>query len=159
MKFFELGNLSQGARIAFARQFRGLTQDEVSDKLGLTGESKRRTMARYERGDRNPKEDRLLEIANILNINVNCIKEYKFNNTEDIIYQLLWLEELCPKITIDFGISEYFRNDRDNLILKFMEEWNYMRNLRKTHEITYEKYLEWKLNYKVKEGEEHERDC
>ncbi len=77
-------NLSQGARIAFARQFRGLTQDEVSDKLGLTGESKRRTMARYERGDRNPKEDRLLEIANILNVNVNCIKEYNFNNNEDI---------------------------------------------------------------------------
>ncbi len=42
MKFFELENLSQGARIAFARQFRGLTQDEVSDKLGLTGESKRK---------------------------------------------------------------------------------------------------------------------
>lgn len=142
MKFFELTNLSQGERIAFARQFRGLTQDEVSDKLGLTGESKRRTMARYERDDRNPKEDRLLEIANILNVNVNCIKEYKFNNKEDIIYQLLWLEELYPKITIDFGISKYFCNDRDNLILKFMEEWNYMRNLRKTHEITYEKYLE-----------------
>ncbi len=159
MRFYELENLSQGARIAFVRQFRGFTQDEVSEKLGLTGESKRRTMARYERGDRNPKEDRLLEIANILNVNVNCIKEYKFNNTEDIIYQVLWLEELCPKITIDFGISEHFHNDRDNLILKFMEEWNYMRNLRKTHEITYEKYLEWKLNYKVKEGEEHERNC
>lgn len=46
-------------------------------------------MARYERGDRNPKEDRLLEIANILNVNVNCIKEYNFNNNEDIIYSLL----------------------------------------------------------------------
>lgn len=86
MKFFELTNLSQGARIAFVRQFRGFTQEcEVSDKLGLTEESKRRTMAKYERGDRNPKEDRFLEIANILNINVNCIKEYNFNNTEDIM--------------------------------------------------------------------------
>ncbi len=88
-------------------------------------------MARYERGDRNPKEDRLLEIANILNVNVNCIKEYNFNNNEDIIYSLLWLEELYPKMNIDFAISEYFQNDRDNLILKFMEEWNYMRDLRK----------------------------
>jgi len=61
-------------------------------------------------------------------------------------------------MNIDFAISEYFRNDRDNLIIKFMEEWNYMRNLRKTHEITYEKYLEWKLNYIVKEGEEYERN-
>ena len=113
-------------------------------------------MARYERGDRNPKEDRLLEIANILNVNVNCIKEYNFNNNEDIIYSLLWLEELYPKMNIDFAISEYFRNDRDNLILKFMKEWNYMRGLRKTHEITYEKYIEWKLNYIVKEGKKYE---
>lgn len=44
MKFFELENLSYKARIAFTRQFRELTQDEVSEKLGLTGKSKRRTM-------------------------------------------------------------------------------------------------------------------
>lgn len=59
-------------------------------------------------------------------------------------------------MNIDFAISEYFRNDRDNLILKFMKEWNYMRGLRKTHEITYEKYIEWKLNYIVKEGKKYE---
>ena len=44
----ELKDLSQGSRIAFIRQFRYMTQDEVSDKLGLTGECKRRTMTRYE---------------------------------------------------------------------------------------------------------------
>ena len=57
----ELENLSQGERISFARQMRRMTQDEVSEKLGLTGECKRRSMTRYERGDRIPKEDRLLE--------------------------------------------------------------------------------------------------
>ena len=54
-----LRDLSQGSRIAFAREFRYLTQDNVSDKLGLTGECKRRSMARYERGDRVPKDERL----------------------------------------------------------------------------------------------------
>lgn len=39
----ELKDLSQGSRIAFIRQFRYMNQDEVSDKLGLTGECKRRT--------------------------------------------------------------------------------------------------------------------
>lgn len=76
----ELENLSQGERISFARQMRRMTQDEVSEKLGLTGECKRRSMTRYERGDRIPKEDRLLEIANILNVNVKCLKEYDFRN-------------------------------------------------------------------------------
>ena len=50
-----LRDLSQGSRIAFARQFRRVSQDYVSDNLGITGECKRRTMTRYERGNRNPK--------------------------------------------------------------------------------------------------------
>lgn len=67
----ELVDLSQGSRIAFARQFRFMTQDDVSDKLGLTGECKIRTMTRYEKGNRNPKDDRTSEIAKILDININ----------------------------------------------------------------------------------------
>ena len=43
-----LKDLSQGSRIAFARQFRRVSQDYVSDNLGLIGECKRRTMTRYE---------------------------------------------------------------------------------------------------------------
>ena len=57
----KLLNLSQGARIAFVRQFRMMSQDDVSDKLGITGECRRRTMTRYEKGKRSPKKDRLLE--------------------------------------------------------------------------------------------------
>lgn len=49
-------NMSQGARIAFVRQFRLMTQDNVLDKLGLTGENKRRAMKRYEKGRRFPKK-------------------------------------------------------------------------------------------------------
>lgn len=148
----ELKNLSQGERIAFVRQFRGLTQDNVAEKLGLTGVNKRRAMTRYEKGKMSPKKDRLSELANIINVNVNCIREYDFTKTEDVIYFLLWLEELYPKMNIDFCISKYFRDSRDNMLLKFKEEWDYMRNLRETREISYEKYVEWKLNYEVKEG-------
>lgn len=128
----KLKNMSQGSRIVFARQFRLMTQDNVSEKLGLTGDAKRRTMTRYERKGRTPKKDRLLEIANILNVNVNCIRKYEFTKTEDIIYFLLWLEEIYPKMNMDFCISKYFRDSRDNMLLKFKEEWDYMRNLRET---------------------------
>ena len=73
-----LNDLSQGSRIAFARQFRTMSQDEVSDILGLTGECKRKTMTRYEKGDRNPKLKRLEEISSILKVNINSLKEYDF---------------------------------------------------------------------------------
>ena len=154
----ELDNLSQGERIAFARQMRGMSQDEASDKLGLTGESKRRTMARYERGDRIPKEDRLLEIAKILNVNVKCLKEFYFRNDEDMIYLLLWMEEMYPRMNIDLGISEYFQNKRDKKIQKFINEWKEIRRKRQEHEITYDEYIEWKLQYEFNEGDEDEEN-
>ena len=72
----ELDDLSQGSRIAFARQFRFMTQDNVSDKLGLTGVCKRRTMTRYEKGGRSPKDKRTMEIAKILNVSYEAIKKY-----------------------------------------------------------------------------------
>ena len=154
----ELNNLSQGSRIAFVREFRYLTQDNVSDKLGLTGECKRRSMARYERGDRVPKEERLQEIANILNINVKCLKEYDFRNEEDMIYILLWMEELYPRMNIDLGLSESLPKESDIKLKRFFEEWNAMKEKRVDLELSYDDYVEWKLQYDFNKGDEYEED-
>ena len=154
----ELKDLSQGSRIAFAREFRYMTQDNVSDKLGLTGECKRRSMARYERGDRVPKEERLQEIANILNINVKCLKEYDFKNEEDMIYILLWMEELYPRMNIDLGLSESLPKESDIKLKRFFEEWNVMKEKRAKLELSYDDYVEWKLQYDFNKGDEYEED-
>lgn len=144
-----LKDLSQGSRIAFARQFRRVSQDYVSDNLGLTGECKRRTMTRYEKGERNPKDDRTLEISKILNVNYNSIKKYDFNNPIDLIYIFLWLEELIPNYQIDLSIIQNVKN-KDVLTYKnFINEWNVMRKKRKYREISYEEYIEWKLNFEL----------
>ena len=146
----ELVDLSQGSRIAFARQFRFMTQDDVSDKLGLTGECKRRTMTRYEKGNRNPKDDRTSEIAKILDININAIKKYDYKEPIDLLYTLMWLEELIPKYQIDISKVPNI-NDQNIVMLKqFINEWNAMREKRNNREITYEEYIEWKLTYEVK---------
>lgn len=146
-----LKDLLQGSRIAFVRQFRLMTQDEVSDKLGLTGECKRRTMTRYEKGTRNPKNDRTMEIARILNVNVASIKKYDYKNVEDIIYTLMWLEELLPNYLIDLSDVPNVKNNTTLELKKFLGEWNIMRNKRMKREISYNDYIEWKLNYKIKE--------
>lgn len=144
-----LKDLSQGSRIAFARQFRRVSQDYVSDNLGITGECKRRTMTRYEKGERNPKDDRTLEISKILNVNYNSIKKYDFNNPIDLIYIFLWLEELIPNYQIDLSIIQNVKN-KDVLTYKnFINEWNVMRKKRKYREISYEEYIEWKLNFEL----------
>ena len=146
-----LKDLSQGSRIAFVRQFRLMTQDEVSDKLGLTGECKRRTMTRYEKGNRNPKNDRTMEIAHILNVNIASIKKYDYKNVEDIIYTLMWLEELLPNYHIDLSDVSSVKNNTILELKKFLDEWNIMRNKRMKREISYNDYIDWKLNYKIKE--------
>ena len=140
-----LYDLSQGSRISFARQFRHMTQDELSDALGITGENKRRTMTRYERGERNPKEDRLEDISRILITNIDLIKNYDFKDSDDIIYFLLWLEEYYPGMRIDLNLKP---NDRLN---SFVKEWNEMKKKREIRKISYEDYIEWKLNYILKE--------
>lgn len=145
----ELDDLSQGSRIAFARQFRFMTQDQVSDKLGLTGECKRRTMTRYEKGDRNPKDDRTLEIAKILNVSFNAIKKYDFKNPIDIFYTLMWLEELIPRYQIDLSNVPNINDDNINQIKNFINDWELIRNKRFKREISYEEYIEWKLTYEV----------
>ena len=154
----ELNDLSQGSRIAFVREFRYMTQENVSDKLGLTGECKRRSMARYERGDRVPKEERLQEIANILNVNVKCLKEYDFKNEEDMIYILLWMEELYPRMNIDLGLSEAIPKESDIKLKRFFEEWNAMKEKRVNLELSYDDYVEWKLQYDFNKGDEYEED-
>ena len=108
----ELRDLSQGSRIVFARQFRHKTQDYVSKELGLTGKYKRRTMTRYEKGNRNPKEDRTKEIVKILEINYHSIKQYDFKDPTDIFYLFMWMEELYPnfgfKMNLLFIKSHHF---------------------------------------------------
>ncbi len=52
---------------------------------------------------RNPKDERLTEIANILNVSFNSIKKYDYNKPIDLIYTLMWLEELIPNYYINFS--------------------------------------------------------
>lgn len=123
----ELKDLSQGSRIAFVRQFRLMTQDEVSDKLGLTGECKRRTMTRYEKGERNPKDDRTYELSKILKVNYNAIKKYDFKDQSDILYTLMWLEELLPRYQIDLSRIPSINDDNIIKFKEFINEWEEMR--------------------------------
>ena len=146
----ELVDLSQGSRIAFARQFRFMTQDDVSDKLGLTGECKRRTITRYEKGNRNPKDDRTSKIAKILDININAIKKYDYKEPIDLLYTLMWLEELIPNYQIDISKVPNINDENIVMFKQFINEWNVMREKRNKREITYEEYIEWKLTYEVK---------
>lgn len=137
-----LDDLSQGQRISFARQIRLLTQDDLSDKLGITGDNKRRTITKYEKGEINPKEDRTRIIADILKINYNAIKFYDYKNPIDIVYTLMWLEELISSIKIELPEMKQYKEKDLLIIQKEIHEWNLMKSKRQQREITYKDYIE-----------------
>ena len=106
-------------------------------------------MTRYEKGDRNPKDERTLELSKILNVNYNAIKKYDFKNTIDILYTFMWLEELIPRYKIDLSNVPNVNENNINQVKTFINEWEIMRNKRFKREISYEEYIEWKLTYEV----------
>ena len=59
------------------------------------------------------------------------------------MYFFVWIEELFPKLEINL-------NSYDEDLNAFFVEWNKIRLKRRNYEITYEKYIEWKLNYKYR---------
>ena len=145
----KLKDLSQGSRITFVREFRLMSLNDVSDKLGLKGKDKGKTMTRYEKEKISPKDDRLLEITEILKVSTNSIKEYKFEKSIDLIYHFMWLEELLPNYRIDLCDVPNINHKDSILFKKCLEEWNIMRAKRAKREISYETYIEWKLNYEI----------
>jgi len=151
----ELRDMSQGSRIAFVRQFRHLSQDKVSDALGLTGECKRRTITRYEKGDRNPRDERISKISEILNVEYNSIKSYDYKNIIDLIYFFLWLEEILPNYHLDLSDVNVYSNDVE-LLINSLVKWAEIREKWYKREISYEEYIEWKLNFKIEEDSIYE---
>ena len=150
----KLRDLSQGSRIAFIRQFKSLSQHIVADKLGLQHDNKRRTITRYEKGDRNPKDNRTKEIANILGVNYNAIKKYDYKDPVDLFYTLLWLEELIPNYVLDLSSVPLLSMKNIQGIDLFLKEWDFMKKKRNKKIISYEEYINWKFNYSIKEGDD-----
>ena len=146
-----LYGLSQGERISYVRQLRMMTQDEVSDKLGITGECKRRTMTRYERDQRKPSNKRLNELSKILQVNINSIKQYNFENIIDLIYLFLWLEELYPRLRISIPDGLIVVDKDKEVLNKFLSEWNRTRDLKDKSLISFYEYMDWKFNYEIEE--------
>ena len=141
----KLKSLCQGARIAFIRQYRNMTQQVFGEKIGMSKTHARKLIGRYEVHDRNVKSDRLWKMAEVLDVNIKLIERWTFRDPEDLFYALLWIDELCPNIVIRNYLKSSSKNATTEALNKKYDEWRDMRKkyLRKC--ITYGAYLDWKL--------------
>ena len=153
----ELKDLSQGSRIAYVRYYRGMTQHQVADMLGVQHDNKRRIMTRYEKGDRNPKENRTREIAKILNVSVSDL--FGFNvpaNTKtnlktysDILRLIISLKKAGLNVDCSVTPNKETRRLRADIIIEnpqmsaMLSKWNELNDDLEKDKIDSDEYNIW----------------
>ena len=146
-----------GEKIKNARNLRGLTQKELGIKLGFDEKSADVRVAHYESGTRTPKSELLSEIAAVLDVNINSLKNPSLENTETFIHLLFDLEQESKKLhTNNFSIitvSDELGNPKpaiqfhNHLLNEFLAEWQLRRKELSEKIITEEEYAEWMMNF------------
>lgn len=118
----KLNNLSQGARLEYARRIRHMDMDDVADYFGLGGNDPHKTFNSYENNYRYPSKERLKDIAELCEVSINAIKEYDFSNPIDVIYNLMLLEEEFPYYEINFDTESYEQTKYNELVQTAINE-------------------------------------
>ena len=91
-----------GNKIQNYRKLKGMTQDELSKSSGIYLS----TIKKYENGERNPKPDQLLKIAEALGISITVFLDFNINTISDVLSIIMKLDEQTP-----FNISVKIGND------------------------------------------------
>lgn len=119
-----------GEKIRKLRKEKGMTQKELSAKLGTTPQN----LAQYENGKRNPKIETLQKIADALNVNPLCLRgditdEYLQaiqNNDIDLRTAYLTVFKDCYGYDVDISRDEHgmfyiFKDNESNRITKISD--------------------------------------
>lgn len=89
-----------GNKIQNYRKLKGMTQAELSKSSGIY----LTTIKKYERGERNPKPDQLLKIAEALGISITVFLDFDINTISDVLSIVMKLDEQTPfSITAEIG--------------------------------------------------------
>jgi len=146
----ELENLSQGARLKFVRELRYMSKPNVAEFLELGGEKPTDSIDKYERNAREPQPERLKELADLFDVSDYAIRRYNFVDPNEVIYQHMWEEELCPYSEFIFDKDAMKKTFYTDDIIRGFEAWEKMRKKRENREISDRDYLEWKLHFDLK---------
>lgn len=83
--------MSVGEKIKRIRNFRGLTQKELGNLIGFNDSTADVRIAQYESGTRTPKMDILSKIVEVLDVNMNSLREPCAYSEEDVMLMLFEL--------------------------------------------------------------------
>ena len=151
--------MTVGERIKYARKMRGLTQKELGLRIGFDENTADVRVAQYESGTRTPKLDMLTKIADILDVNIDSLREPTLEDTTSFLHLLFNLEmEADKRHTNNFSIvsvpDDTFKEQthpaiqfHNHLLEEFLLEWQLRRIELRNGTITKEEYDEWMFNF------------
>lgn len=108
---------SIGNKIQNYRKLKGMTQDELSKSSGIYLS----TIKKYESGERNPKPDQLLKIAEALGISVTVFLDFDINTISDVLSIIMKLDEQTP-FNISANIGNDGKYDHNSVCFSFDDE-------------------------------------
>ncbi len=81
--------MTVGEKIKTFRNIRGFSQKTLGELSGMNEV----TIRKYEAGDRNPKPEQLLKIANALGISINIFMDFDVNTVSDVLSLIFKMDE------------------------------------------------------------------
>ena len=140
-----LENMSQGARLKFIRENKGIKLNDIAEYLGY---SSNKSIREWENNTKSPDATNLKRLAEAYGVSIDAIKKYDFIDPIDEIYYQMWYEEQYPYY--QFQLPDRFAGLAYNLnVQNGINEWLKMRVKRENYKITDQEYIEWKFNFKL----------
>ena len=140
-----LKNMSQGARLKFIRENKGIGLNDIAEYLGY---SSNKPIREWENNTKSPDARNLSRLAEAYGVSIDAIKKYDFIDPIDEIFYQMWLEEQYPYY--QFQLPDRFAGSSYNFnVQNGINEWLKLLEKRENYEITDQEYLEWKLIYKL----------
>lgn len=125
--------MTVGEKIRTYRTMRGISQKMLGELAGGINEV---TIRKYEAGDRNPKPDQLLKIANALGISINLFMDFDIETVSDVLSLIFKMDE---QVDVEFQGKKNAKGviDPNTISLKFnnlrinekLAKWAYTKSL------------------------------
>ncbi|HKM04925.1 MAG TPA: helix-turn-helix transcriptional regulator [Lachnospiraceae bacterium] len=107
--------MTVGEKIKTYRAMRGISQKTLGELAGGINEV---TIRKYEAGDRNPKPDQLLKIANALGISINLFMDFDIETVSDVLSLIFKMDD---QVDVEFQGTKNSKGEYDpkTLSIKF----------------------------------------
>lgn len=138
--------MSTGEKIKRYRKLRKLTQDELGEAAGVTGNAIRN----YEHDFRSPNEEQLAKIARKLDIPVEALSDYEVASAREALEALFRLEDafgLTPNPDGTLAIDPTAKGAQK--LTQALKAWSSVLDDVESGEMSEEEYALWKASLRL----------